>query len=88
MSSTEKEALDAGTTWWEGDLFSGKPDWDKFTAYAKPTLSEKEQAFIDGPLEELCGMLDDWEFSHEYGDLPKEVLDFIHKNKFLGMIIP
>ncbi|MCL4141653.1 UNVERIFIED_CONTAM: hypothetical protein GTU68_063125 [Idotea baltica] len=88
MSSTEKEALDAGTTWWEGDLFSGKPDWDKFSAYEKPSLSEKEQAFIDGPLEELCGMLNDWELSYEYGDLPKEIIDFIHKHKFLGLIIP
>lgn len=88
MSTTEKEALEAGTTWWEGDLFSGKPDWNKFSNYAKPTLSEKEKAFIDGPLEELCGMLNDWELSHEYGDLPKEIIDFIHKHKFLGMIIP
>ena len=88
MSTTEKEALDAGTTWWEGDLFSGKPDWDKFSGYSKPTLSEKEQAFIDGPVEELCGMLNDWELSHVSGDLPKKVINFIHKHKFLGMIIP
>jgi len=88
MSSTEKEALEAGTTWWEGELFSGKPDWNKFSNYSKPSLSEREQAFIDGPLEELCGMLDDWEFSYEYGDLPDEIIAFIHKHKFLGMIIP
>ena len=88
MSSTEKEALEAGTTWWEGDLFSGKPDWNKLANYPKPSLSEKEQAFLDGPVEELCGMLDDWKFCQEYGDLPQEVLDFIHKHKFLGLIIP
>ena len=88
MSTTEKEALEAGTTWWEGDLFSGKPDWNKLANYPKPSLSEKEQAFIDGPVEELCGMLDDWKFCQEYGDLPQDVLDFIHKHKFLGLIIP
>jgi len=88
MSTTEKEALEAGTTWWEGELFSGKPDWDKLATYPKPSLSEQEQAFIDGPVEELCSMLDDWKFCREYGDLPKEVLDFIHKHKFLGLIIP
>lgn len=88
MSTTEKEALEAGTTWWEGDLFSGKPDWNKLANYPKPSLSEKEQAFLDGPVEELCGMLDDWKFCQEYGDLPQEVLDFIHKHKFLGLIIP
>ena len=88
MSSTEKEALEAGTTWWEGELFSGKPDWNKLANYPKPVLSEREKEFIDGPVEELCGMLDDWKFCQEYGDLPQDVLDFIHKNKFLGLIIP
>jgi len=88
MSTTEKEALEAGTTWWEGDLFSGKPDWNKLANYPAPALSEREQAFIDGPVEELCGMLDDWQFCQEYGDLPQDVLDFIHKHKFLGLIIP
>ena len=88
MSTTEKEALEAGTTWWEGDLFSGKPDWNKLASYPKPSLSEREQAFLDGPVEELCGMLDDWKFCQEYGDLPQDVLDFIHKHKFLGLIIP
>ncbi len=88
MSTTEKEALEAGTTWWEGELFSGKPDWSKLVNYPEPKLSDQEQAFIDGPVEELCGMLDDWKFCREYGDLPQEVLDFIHKHKFLGLIIP
>ena len=88
MSTTEKEALEAGTTWWEGDLFSGKPDWNKLANYPEPSLSDKEQAFLDGPVEELCGMLDDWKFCQEYGDLPQDVLDFIHKHKFLGLIIP
>jgi len=88
MSTTEKEALEAGTTWWDGELFSGKPDWNKLANYPKPEMSEREQAFLDGPVEELCGMLDDWKFCQEYGDLPQNVLDFIHKHKFLGLIIP
>ncbi len=88
MSTTEAEALEAGTTWWEGELFTGKPEWGKLQQHPKPALSEREQAFIDGPVEELCGMLDDWTFCEEYADLPDEVLDFIHKHKFLGMIIP
>ena len=57
MSATEKEALDAGTVWWDGELFSGKPDWKKLHAYPKPTLSAEEQAFLDGPVEKLCEML-------------------------------
>ena len=88
MSTTEKEALEAGTTWWDGELFSGKPDWNKLANYPKPELSEREQAFLDGPVEKLCSMLDVWKFCQEYGDLPKNVLNFIHKHKFLGLIIP
>ena len=88
MSTTEKDALAAGTTWWEGELFTGKPDWTKLANHPKPALSESEKAFIDGPVEELCGMLDDWTFCKEYGDLPQEVIDFIHRHKFLGLIIP
>lgn len=88
MSTTEKEALEAGTTWWEGELFTGKPDWDKLAKYPKPSLSNKEKEFIDGPVEELCSMLDDWTFCNEYADLPENVIDFIHKHKFLGLIIP
>lgn len=88
MSDTEQEALEAGTVWWDADLFSGRPDWKKLLAIPAPSLSEEEQAFIDGPVEELCGMLDDWEITHERNDLPPEVWEFIKKNKFFGMIIP
>src|SRR5688572_704503 len=56
MSQTEKEAIDAGTVWWDGDLFSGKPDWDKLLAVSAPRLTAEEQAFLDGPVEELCAM--------------------------------
>ena len=66
----EKEAIDAGTVWWDADLFSGKPDWDKLLKTPEPRLSPEEQAFLDGPVEELCAMCDEWEISHEHQDLP------------------
>jgi len=88
MSSTEREALEAGTVSWEGDIFSGAPDFDKLLGVPPVKLTEEEQAFIDGPLNELCRMLDDWEVSHNLTDLPPEVWQFIKKNKLFGMIIP
>jgi acyl-CoA dehydrogenase len=88
MSQTEKEAIDAGTVWWDADLFSGRPDWDKLLAVRAPRLSVEEQAFLDGPVEELCAMCDDWEISHELQDLPPHVWQFIKDKGFLGMIIP
>ena len=88
MSQTEKEAIDAGTVWWDADLFSGKPDWDKLLAVRAPRLSAEEQAFLDGPVEELCEMCNDWEISHELQDLPPHVWQTIKDKGFLGMIIP
>jgi acyl-CoA dehydrogenase len=88
MSQTEKEAIDAGTVWWDGDLFSGKPDWDKLLATPAPRLSAEEQAFLDGPVEELCAMCNDWEITHERQDLPPQVWQYIKDKGFLGMIIP
>ncbi len=88
MSETERAALDAGTVWWEGDLFSGRPDWHRLAALPRPRLSDEEQAFLDGPVEALCGMLDDWQIVHEDADLSPEAWAFIKKNKFFGMIIP
>jgi acyl-CoA dehydrogenase len=88
MSQTEKEAIDAGTVWWDADLFSGKPGWDKLLATPAPQLSAEEQAFVDGPVEELCAMLNDWEITHERCDLPEHVWQFIKDKGFLGMIIP
>jgi len=88
MSQTEKEAIDAGTVWWDADLFSGKPDWDKLLAVPTPKLSAEEQAFLDGPVEELCAMCNDWEITHERQDLPPQVWQFIKDKGFLGMIIP
>ncbi len=88
LSSTESEALTAGEVWWEAELFSGNPDWKKLHAVKAPKLSFEEEAFFDGPVEELCGMLDDWKLNHENGDLPPEVWQFLRDNKFFGMIIP
>ncbi len=88
MSSTEKEALDAGTVWWDGELFSGKPDWQKLHAYPKPVLSAEEQAFLDGPVEQLCEMVNEWEVTNELHDLPPQAWQFIKDQGFLGMIIP
>src|SRR5712691_568372 len=88
MSSTEKEAIDAGTVWWDADLFSGRPDWNKLLAIPAPRLSAEEQAFLDGPVEELCALCNDWEITHERQDLPLQVWQFIKDKGFLGMIIP
>src|SRR5262245_5886901 len=88
MSSTEKEAIDAGTVWWDADLFSGHPDWNKLLATPAPKLSAEEQAFLDGPVEELCAICNDWEITHEHQDLPPHVWQFIKDKGFLGMIIP
>ena len=73
MSQTEKEAIDAGTVWWEAELFKGKPDWKKLTEIKAPQLSAEEQAFIDGPVNEVCKMANDFEITHELADLPPEI---------------
>jgi len=88
LSDTEKVALEAGTVGWEGELFAGNPDWDSLLEQYWPELSEVEQVFIDGPVEELCQMLDPWKNAHELADLPPEVWSFLKTNRFFGMIIP
>ncbi len=88
LSDTEREALEAGSVWWEGALFSGRPEWSAFLANPAPRLTEAEQAFLDGPVETLCRMLDDWRISHELVDLPPEVWRYIEEQGFFGMIIP
>ncbi len=87
LGETERIALEAGTVWWDGDLFGGMPDWDKLLAFQPSPLSAEEQAFLDGPVEELCRRLDDWEVFQQR-DLPPEIWDFIKRERFLGMIIP
>ena len=88
MSDTEREALEAGDVWWDADLFTGNPDWSKLLANAPATLTAEETAFLNGPVDELCKMLDDWKITWEWRDLPPEVWEFIKRNKFFGMIIP
>src|SRR5262245_51922120 len=88
LSDTEREAIEAGDVWWDADLFSGNPDWGKLLAVPPATLSPEEQAFLDGPVDELCRMLDEWRISWELRDLPPQVWDFLKRNKFFAMIIP
>jgi acyl-CoA dehydrogenase len=82
LSATEREALEAGTVWWDAELFSGKPRWRRLLRQPPPSLTEAEQEFINGPVEELCLMLDDWEITHEHQDLPEHVWVFIRDNGF------
>ena len=87
MSQTERDAIDAGTVWWDGQLFSGRPDWDQLLAYPKAQLTEEEQAFIDGPTEELCAMVSDWEIGQAM-DLPPRAWAHIKEHGFFALIIP
>jgi acyl-CoA dehydrogenase len=88
LSATEREALEAGTVGWDGELFSGRPDWQKFLAAPIPRLTPAEQAFLDGPVEELCQMVDDWQIVDRDKDLPPAVWQFLKAQRFFGMIIP
>lgn len=87
LSQTERDAIDAGTVWWDGELFSGRPNWNTLLAYPKAQLSEEEQAFIDGPTEQLCAMVSDWQISQDL-DLPPEAWAFIKEQGFFALIIP
>ena len=87
MGDTERIALEAGTVWWDGDLFSGAPDWQKLLDFEVQALTDKERAFVDGPTEELCALVDDWRIQQDR-DLPPEVWDFLKRHGFFGMIIP
>lgn len=88
LSRTERDALESGSVWWEGELFSGIPDWSKLTQLPAPKLTDDEQAFLDGPTEALCRMLDDWEVTHELLDMPEKVWAYIKQERFFAMIIP
>ena len=87
ISETEQTAIDAGTVWMDGELFSGAPDFEKTLDQLYPELSDKEQAFLDGPVEEVCRIVDDWDV-HQRGDLSAETWDFLKEKGFFGLIIP
>jgi len=87
MSQTEKDALEAGTVWWEGELFAGKPDWNTLLAYPAPKLTPEEQRFLDVETSELCRLTLDWECTQKQ-DMPAHVWRYIKDKGFLGMIIP
>ncbi|MBR0959186.1 acyl-CoA dehydrogenase [Bradyrhizobium japonicum] len=88
MSDTEREALEAGDVWWDADLFTGNPDWSKLLKVPQATLTDEERAFLNGPVDELCAMLDEWKVFWELRDLPQDVWHFVKREKFFGMIIP
>ncbi|HCR44975.1 MAG TPA: acyl-CoA dehydrogenase [Marinobacter hydrocarbonoclasticus] len=88
LSPTEQEALNSGSVDWDGELFSGQPEWNKLLDAAPAHLTSEEQAFLDGPVEELCKMLDDWQITHEHYDLPDKVWKFIRSKGFFGLVIP
>ncbi len=88
MSDTEREALEAGTVWWEAEIFSGRPDWHQLLTYSAPALTQAEQDFIDGPTEQLCAMISDWEITELHHDMTPETWEFLKDNGFFGMIIP
>ena len=87
MGETERIALEAGTVWWDGELFSGNPDWRWLLDFKPKPLTERERAFLDGPVEELCRMIDDWRIAQDR-DLSPEAWDFMKRERFFGMIVP
>ncbi|HET8765201.1 MAG TPA: acyl-CoA dehydrogenase [Rhodanobacter sp.] len=88
LSDTERTALESGTVGFEGQLFSGKPDWTQLLSQPKPALTAEEQAYLDGPCEQLCRMTDDWDITHVRADLPPEMWEFVKREKFFGLNIP
>jgi acyl-CoA dehydrogenase len=88
LSPTEQQAIEAGDVWWDAQLFSGRPDWQQFQDIPPVSLTTAEQAFMGGPVRELCSMLNDWDISWRRFDLPPEVWEFLKARGFFGMIIP
>ncbi|WP_260511998.1 acyl-CoA dehydrogenase family protein [Coxiella burnetii] len=88
LSLTERQALTAGNVGWEGELFSGMPDWDKLKNIPKGKLSTEEQAFLEGPVEELCGMINDWDINQRWFTIPDFIWEHLKHHGFFGLIIP
>ncbi len=87
MGDTERIALEAGTVWWDGELFSGSPDWRKLFDFRPQPMSDRERAFLEGPADQLCRMIDDWQITQDRR-LPDAVWDYLRRERFFGMIIP
>ncbi|NII11965.1 acyl-CoA dehydrogenase [Oleiagrimonas sp. C23AA] len=87
MGPTERIALEAGTVWWDAQIFSGMPDWKVLTDFRCRPLDAREQAFMDGPVTRLCEMLHEWDVQQRR-DLPPEAWEMIRRERFFGMIIP
>ncbi|QHJ10628.1 Acyl-coenzyme A dehydrogenase [Paraglaciecola mesophila] len=87
MSSTERDAIDAGTVWWDGEIFSGNPNWQALHSIPQARLSAEEREFLDGPVAQVCQMVNDWDITHKDTDLTPEVWQFLKDNKFFAMII-
>ncbi|HVH20584.1 MAG TPA: acyl-CoA dehydrogenase, partial [Myxococcota bacterium] len=87
LGDTEREALEAGTVWWDGELFRGAPDWQRLLDFRVAELSAAERAFLDGPVEEICRSLDDQDV-FQRGDLPPAIWERLRRERFFGMIIP
>src|SRR5690606_3710826 len=88
MSDTERDALEAGTVWWEGELFRGRPSFKTLHGYPAPRLSPEEQAFLDNEVDTVCAMVSDWRVTFTEGDLPAEAWAYLREHRFLSMIIP
>lgn len=88
ISATERDALEAGTTWWEKELFSGKPNWNEFAQINLPQLTAEEQSFLDNEVSELCSLLDEWEIQENLKDLQPAAWQYLKDKKFFGLIIP
>src|SRR5262245_27465915 len=84
LSATELEAIEAGDVWWDADIFTGNPDWNKMLAFPPAKLTAEEQAFLDGPVEELCTMVDEWSVTNDHKDLPVEAWEFLKAKKFFA----
>jgi acyl-CoA dehydrogenase len=87
LSVTEKEALAAGTVGWDGELFSGMPNWNNLL-YPMPEMTQEEEQFLEGPVEQLCSMIDNWDITHHRFNLPPDMWQFLKTNGFFGLIIP
>ena len=83
ISATEREAIEAGNTWWEKQLFGGRPYWRDLFSIPKPTMSAEEQNFLNHQVDHVCSMLDDWEIIFSGRDMPKHVWDYLKEEKFL-----